>query len=284
MTAANSFGSRRNVNILYRTLFFIFLSVLLLLFEERLEQTRIVRQSLNYILSPVYLALDFGVRQHQKIKENFIFTDNQNNQLNQLKEQVLFLQQELWHTQRFIEEERRLRDILSFASNSKNYTAARIIGEELTINNQQMILDKGNLHGIRVGMPVLAKDGLAGQVISVGLVTSRALLITDTRHATPVMVRRNRNRFILNGEGNLQSLYSKDVGSHIDATTGDMLVTSGLGRRFPAGWPVAEILKVRQLADRSFFEVRARPMIRPHILSFVLIYKQGPTGGGEQEQ
>ena len=264
-------------NVLYKTLFFIFLSILLLLFEARFEQARILRQALHYLLSPIYLALDASVKQSEVLSDYFVFTSTQNKRLAQLENQVLLLTQELLAARRLSDDKRTLSQTLdSFPANA-SYLPTRVIGQTLSINNQLMIIDKGSIHGVKVGMPMMASNGLAGQVVLVGITTARVLLITDLRHATPVMIVRNRHRFILNGGGEADKLYARDLGSYIDVQQGDLLVTSGLGERFPAGLPVARVVEIVRSPELSFLAIQARPLIRPYIVSFLLMHQHNQT-------
>ena len=102
-----------------------------------------------------------------------------------------------------------------------------------------VVLDKGKRDGVYVGQPVLDADGLMGQVIEVGSTSSRVLLVTDITHAVPVRVIRNGVRAIVEGSGKQNQLNLRQVSFTTDIKVGDVLVTSGLGGRFPEGYPVA---------------------------------------------
>jgi rod shape-determining protein MreC len=89
--------------------------------------------------------------------------------------------------------------------------------------------------------------------------TARALLITDVTHSVPVQVNRNGVRAIAEGTGALGSLEIRNVASNTDIQPGDLLVTSGLGGRFPEGYPVAVVKEVERDTGEAFARVVAVP-------------------------
>ncbi|EED36161.1 rod shape-determining protein MreC [Luminiphilus syltensis NOR5-1B] len=123
-----------------------------------------------------------------------------------------------------------------------------------------LVLDKGVSHGVVAGQPLLGADGLMGQVVWVGNSSSRAMLITDSSHALPVQVVRNGVRAVAEGTGGLDRLIIRHVAATTDIVVGDMLETSGLGRRFPPGYPVAQVTAVDLEAGAAFSTVSAQPL------------------------
>jgi rod shape-determining protein MreC len=76
----------------------------------------------------------------------------------------------------------------------------------------------------------------------------------------PVQVNRNDVRSIAAGTGQLDRLELENVPITADIKTGDLLVSSGLGGRFPAGYPVGEVVSVEVDPARVYAEVIARPL------------------------
>ncbi len=101
---------------------------------------------------------------------------------------------------------------------------------------------------------------LMGQVVEVSEATSRALLVTDSTHSIPVQVNRNGVRAIAEGTGSLGRLEIHHVSATTDIQQGDLLVSSGLGGRFPVGYPVAEVTRIERDPGQAFARVEARPM------------------------
>ena len=110
-----------------------------------------------------------------------------------------------------------------------------------------------------VGQPLIDADGLMGQIVEVSGGSSRALLITDATHSVPVQVNRNGVRAIAEGVGTLGALEIYHVSATTDIRQGDLLVTSGLGERFPVGYPVAVVSEVVRDPGEPFARIKAVP-------------------------
>ena len=133
---------------------------------------------------------------------------------------------------------------------------AELIG--LSQEPEEVILDKGWRHGVAVGQPVIDAAGLFGQVVEATAVTSRVLLVTDPSHAVPVYVLRNGVRAIAVGDG-LGNLTLKYAAATLDVRVGDELNCSGLGGRFPFGYPVGVVTETAQDAAEPFLRTTVQP-------------------------
>ena len=154
----------------------------------------------------------------------------------------------------------RLRGLLnSTAMLRDDVLVAELIGVSPDPVRHQLVLNKGRNDGVFVGQPLIDADGLMGQIVEVSAGTSRALLITDATHSIPVQVNRNGVRAIAEGTGSLGELEVRHVSANTDIETGDLLVTSGLGGRFPGGYPVAVVTAIERDPGRMFARVVARP-------------------------
>ena len=100
---------------------------------------------------------------------------------------------------------------------------------------------------------------MIGQVIKTGLMTSQAVLISDTDHALPIEVNRNGLRTIAVGTGEIDRLELPFLPNNADIRVGDLLVTSGLGGTFPSGYPVAIVNAVTRIPQQQFADVTATP-------------------------
>jgi rod shape-determining protein MreC len=154
----------------------------------------------------------------------------------------------------------RLRKLLnSSALLRDDVLVAELIGVSPDPERLQLVLNKGEKDGVFVGQPLIDADGLMGQIVAVSGSTSRALLVTDVTHSVPVQVNRNGVRAIAEGSGELGSLEIRHVSSNTDIQVGDLLVTSGLGGRFPEGYPVAVVTVVERDPGETFARVLAEP-------------------------
>lgn len=154
----------------------------------------------------------------------------------------------------------RLRELLnSTALLEENVLVAEIVGISPDPGSQIAVVDKGESAGVRVGQAVIDARGLFGQVVETTARSARVLLITDAMHAVPAQVVRNGVRVIAEGTGRIDSLNINYVAATMDLRPGDLLVSSGLGQRFPRGYPVATVISVVNDPGRPFEVVTARP-------------------------
>ena len=110
-----------------------------------------------------------------------------------------------------------------------------------------------------VGQAVLDAGGVFGQVARVEQLTSEVILLSDASHAIPVQINRNGLRTIAVGTGDMGHLKLPYLSTSADVITGDLVVTSGLGGGFPAGYPVGTVAEVRRDPAQSLADVVVRP-------------------------
>lgn len=197
----------------------------------------------------------------------------------ELQQEVLRLEQEnlvlKGKSQRLaslLAENARYKALLNSARDiDDDLIAAQITALSPDPSRHIVLLDKGALDGVAEGQAVLGADGLIGQVIRVGDRNSRAVLITDSAHALPVQVNRSGLRAIAEGVGALDRLLLRHLPATTDIRTGDLLVTSGLGGRFPHGYPVARVTEVKVTEGDAFAQVTAAPSAALDRGRFVLI-------------
>jgi len=160
-------------------------------------------------------------------------------------------------------ENTRLRDLLGSSFQlSDRLLVAELLQVELDPYRQQVLVDKGARSGVYVGQPVLGARAVMGQVVVVNPLTAIVLLITDADHALPVRISRNGLRTIAMGTGRINRLWLPHLPKNADVEVGDLLVTSGMGGVFPAGYPVARVIEVADDPSSSFARVMAEPTAR----------------------
>jgi rod shape-determining protein MreC len=127
----------------------------------------------------------------------------------------------------------------------------------------QVVLDKGSREGVFVGQPVLDAEGVMGKIIQVGPMTSRVLLVNDSRSGIPVQNTRNGIRAIVTGDSYTGKLRLMNVPQTVDIKIGDMLITSGLGENYPAGYPVGKVISVVRDPGFQFSDIVVQPNAHP---------------------
>jgi rod shape-determining protein MreC len=140
------------------------------------------------------------------------------------------------------------------------WQVAEVIGSEAVPLRQRLVINKGAHDGVHVNQAVVDGTGVLGQVMHVGPWSAEVILVTDPEHAMPVQVVRNQLRTIAVGSGSANELLLKFLAVNSDVQGGDLLVSSGLGGVFPAGFPVARVTGVRREANQLLAQVRAEPL------------------------
>jgi rod shape-determining protein MreC len=158
------------------------------------------------------------------------------------------------------QENNRLRALLGSAARVKgHFTIAELLAIDLDPFRQDIVIDKGTRDGVKAGQPLADAHGIMGQVTHAGLFTSQAILITDPNHALPVEVNRTGLNTLALGTGDITRLNLPYLPNHTDVQVGDLLVTSGLGGRFPRGYPVGVVTHVQRNPGHPFASVSAKP-------------------------
>ena len=178
-----------------------------------------------------------------------------------LRQQLLVLGSRTERLRELEGENRRLRELLeSSARIEDRVLVAGVLGVDIDPASSGLVLDKGTQHGIRRGQSVIDANGILGQVDHAGPLSSTVVLITDSSHALPVVLSRNGLRSVAVGGGPTGELDLAYVPKDADIEVGDLLVSSGLGGRFPAGYPAATVIRVETAQGGRYAEVRLRPL------------------------
>ena len=213
--------------------------------DSQRQQTSAIRLFLSTLISPLeYLAaipvgfLDWADTSMTSRSQLMI-------EIKELREEQIFLKVQAQTMISLESENAQLRQLLG---SLKKERGRRRIAEIMNVNSdpsQHLVtINKGSSDDVYKGQPILDATGVLGQVIDSSLLTSKVLLITDNSHALPVKIVRNGIRAIAKGSGHPNQLVLEQIPHTADIKRGDILVTSGLGMRFPSGFPVAIIDKI----------------------------------------
>lgn len=231
--------------------------------DHRTDYLSPLRYGLAYFITPLQIAADFPSRLSHWARENSQSKADLLNENERLKQQTLLLQRRVQKLAAMSAENIRLRALLDSSELlEENIRVAEIIGIDPDPSRHEIIVNQGADKGVYMGLAVLDAEGLMGQVVRVGPFTSRVLLISDTTHAIPVQVNRNGVRAVAVGSGSLDRLILTHVPDTTDIQEGDLLISSGLGDRFPEGYPVGTVSKVEHNPGLSFAIVEASPSAR----------------------
>lgn len=228
--------------------------------DARFDLLKPVRSQMGLVLMESYWITDLPQRAWQGVAGQFGSRNELIAENEKLKTEALLLQGRLQKLAALTEQNVRLRELLnSSALVDEKVEVAELIGVDPNPFTHRILINKGERDGVFLGQPVLDARGLMGQVVELMPYTSRVLLLTDTTHSIPVQVNRNGLRAIASGTGNPERLELRHVADTADIKEGDLLVSSGMGQRFPAGYPVATVNEVIHDSGQPFAIVRAIP-------------------------
>jgi len=239
----------------------VLLSILLMTLDHRQHHLDSVRTALSVMVYPLQLLVDLPRATGQWFRESLATRRELQEDNASLRTQHLVLNTQLQKLEALEAENRRLRALLdsSFQVGDRPMLIAALLSVDMDPYRHQIQINKGSLDRLYEGQPLLDSQGVMGQLIDVGPFTARAMLITDPSHAIPVQVNRNGLRTIALGTGSIDRLDLPHIPNNADIRVGDLLVTSGLGGRFPPGYPVADVTAVEQDPGDTFSHISARP-------------------------
>ena len=242
------------------TVVFCALSVGLMIGDSRSQLLVDLRRGLAAAAYPVQVLIDSPVALGRWLGESVATREHLLGENQTLRRQILVRDGRLQRMASLEQENVRLRALLdSTAKVSDRVLIAEIMSVDMAPFRHQIIVNKGSRDEVFVGQALIDADGVVGQVTRDQVFSAEAILITDVEHALPVEILRNRQRTIAVGTGQLDELSLPFLPRNADIVPGDLLVTSGLGGTFPAGYPVATVTDVVTDGGEPFLAVSAQP-------------------------
>ncbi len=236
-------------------------SLLLLTFYVREGEAGVIhsiRSGVNTVATPVRMVGAVVATPFNAIGNVFTNLSAPQETLSELKKQNEELTSELAQLTEAEKTAERLESLLGLQSTyNLQSTAARIIGTTGDAWSQTVTIDKGSANGFEIGMPVCNSGGVIGQIIEVSAATSTVRLINDENSGVSAMVQSTRAQGILQcqPDGTLMLSY---VPADADVKVGDVIITSGLGGRFPKGLPLGTVSSVSRAANATYYTIVVR--------------------------
>ena len=239
---------------------YILLAIVLMLMDQRGHYVPRMRSAMEVAFEPVFQLVGWpsealrSIDQRTRAREELI-DENQ-----QLSEQLLALEGTVQTQAALQQENQRLRDLLE-ATRGRTYRFqfAEIRRVDLDPFSHKIWIDRGSKEGVVIGQAVIDGLGVVGQVEDTHRHSSTVRLISDPDHALPVQINRTGLRTVAYGSGETSHLLMPNVPLQADVSTGDLIVTSGLGDRFPPGFPVGEVEMIERDSGKTFARVYLRP-------------------------
>ena len=243
-----------------RVLILLALSIVLMVLDHRQSYLDSVRKTLGAVVYPIQLAVDSPFRRWDWLRQSTTERSELQLELGRLRAERLLTNARLQKLTALEAENARLRDLLEARSQVRDeIRVAEIMAVDANPFRHNIVIDVGSRDKVYDGQAIVDAAGVVGQVIKTSLTTAQAILISDPSHALPVEVNRNGLRTIAKGTGELNRLDLPFLPNNADIEVGDLLVTSGLGGAFPAGYPVAVVTTVNRIPQAPFADVTATP-------------------------
>ncbi|MGS0682580.1 rod shape-determining protein MreC [Shewanella sp. 125m-7] len=259
----------RGISNQFRLTLAVIMSVILLVANDRLEP---VRNSLSSLLSPLQYVANIPGALLDLSAESLATRNMLAKQNKELLRHQLLMSERLQRFEHLRQENDRLRGLLG---SPVHMDAKKVVAEVMEVASdpfrQYVVLNHGSRNGVFVGQPVVDAQGVVGQVVQVSELSSRVLLLSDTTHGIPVRITRNDVRLMAVGTGVLDELELKHVAKSTDVRVGDLLVSSGLGQRFPEGYPVARVMSVEKDDGKNYATVVAQPLAALDRIRYLLL-------------
>jgi len=263
MVAANSnnqFGTSFSPALGLRFLLLAGLSILLLVIDHRDNHLDTVRKAIGATVYPLRVLVDAPVSAWRWVNDTTTSRNDLRLENSRLKFERLLTQARLQRYSALEAENARLRVMLE----ARSLVRERVrVAEIMSVSSDPfrhvLVVDKGTRENVYDGQAVIDADGIVGQIIEAGVLSSQAMLISDPGHDLPVEVNRNGLRTIARGTGEFNHLDLPFLPNNADIEPGDLLVSSGRGGAFPAGYPVAVVESVTRIPQEPFASVTATP-------------------------
>ena len=270
--------SGRTTGLLLRCVLYCLLALGLIIVDKRYDHLGKIRRLLSIVAYPVQIAVASPFEGWDWFRESVTTRDALRADKTKLEAELRVAQFRLQRYEALEAESQRLRALRnSTAGITDRFLIGDVMDVDLDAFRERVLVDKGARDGVFVGQAVLDSGGVFGQVARVGQLTAEVILVSDATHAIPVQINRNGLRTIAVGTGDMGRLKLPYLPTSADVISGDLLVTSGLGGGFPAGYPVGTVAEVKRDPAQSLADVDVKPaaaLDRSRELMFVWLKPQ----------
>ena len=270
--------SGRTTGLLLRCVLYSLVALALIIVDKRYDHLGKIRRMLSIVAYPVQIAVASPFEGWDWFRQSVTTRDALRADKAKLEAELRLAQFRLQRYEALEAESQRLRALRnSTAGLTDRFVVGDVMDVDLDAFRERVLVDKGAQDGVFVGQAVLDAGGVFGQVARVGQLTAEVILVSDATHAIPVQINRNGLRTIAVGTGDMGRLKLPYLPTSADIVAGDLLVTSGLGGGFPAGYPVGTVAEVKRDSAQSLADVDVKPaaaLDRSRELMFVWLKPQ----------
>jgi rod shape-determining protein MreC len=254
------YGPTRASALGLKALLLIAVSVGVMIVDHRQHQLTAIRAGLSAVVWPLQMLVHSPVAAWGWLSSTFANRSALLEENERLRAAARGDDLRLLRLDAIEQENLRLRSLLNAGPrNVERAQLAEILRVDLDPLRHRVLVDRGTRDGVTRGQAVIDGSGIFGQTTNVGPLASEVILVSDPAHAVPVQVQRNGLRSIAVGSGDAHRLTLPYLPRNADVRVDDVLVSSGLGGVFPAGYPVARIVEVKRDPSQPLATVTAEP-------------------------
>jgi rod shape-determining protein MreC len=193
-------------------------------------------------------------------------------EISRLEGEIARLQQEIIALREQAAEVEVLAALLDYARArpESSYKAARVIGRDVSPFLRSLLVDVGSDAGISYGMPVVTRRGLVGRIVEVFPSVARVQLITDPQTSVNVQLQLSRADGVLAAQLNGE-LWVDLIDQSATITQGELVITSGLGGKYPAEIPVGQVISIHRRDYELFQQTVIQPSVDFSDIDIVLV-------------
>ena len=263
-------------SVVSKLIFFGALSLFLMVADARFNVTRPIRAAIATALTPVQWLAVQPVRAVQGGSGYFIGLSQAQSESAQAKERLALQSLRAGQVEQLAQENQRLRQLLALKEQlALPVMAAEVLYDAADPYSRKVIIDRGQVHQVDLGSPVLDESGVLGQVTRVHPLVSEVTLVTDRDLAIPVLNVRTAARSVAYGDASVGGggMELRFMGSNADVQVGDLLTTSGVDGVYPPGLQVARVSRIEHRAESAFSKIYCIPLALTLGARHVLVVK-----------
>jgi len=243
-----------------RIVAFILASLIMMTVDHRQGHLEKVRSALSVFVYPLQYVANLPITATNWASEVLKTRARLMEENAWLRDEQLVLSSKIQKFEILEAENERLREMLQSSERlGERVLIAELLAIDLQPFRHQIVINKGQREGVYDGQPIVDANGVMGQIVHVGPFSSTVLLLTDPAHAIPVQINRNGLRSVAVGTGQSHILQLEHLSNNVDIREGDLMVSSGLGSRFPSGYPVGVVHNISRAPGEPFAKVTIIP-------------------------
>ncbi len=237
----------------------------------RLSETGFLRKMVLEAAAPVQDVISITLKSLHDGWNRYLFLIGLEDENQKLRKQNAALIEQLNRYREGYLEGMRLQKLLSLRDAfQQRAVAARVIDRHRTSLFKTILIDKGTSEGLRVGLPVIADQGVVGRIIESSWHASRVLLLIDENSNIDAMIQRSRAQGILQGAGPA-GCNLKYVSRVEDVQADDVVLTAGLSGVFPKGLLLGVVKAASRREEGLFQKIELAPAVDFGKLEEVLV-------------